>query len=51
MKSRHKNSERFVSKVFKDVFDKYDLMHDLMSLGIHRLWKKEFIYWLDNIAY
>ncbi len=47
MKSRHKNSERFVSKVFKDVFDKYDLMNDLMSLGIHRLWKKEFIYWLN----
>ena len=47
MKSYHKNSERFVSKVFKDVFDKYDLMNDLMSLGIHRLWKREFIYWLN----
>ena len=47
MKSRHKNSERFVSKVFRDVFDKYDLMNDLMSLGAHRLWKKEFIYWLN----
>ena len=47
MKSHHKNSERFVSKVFKDVFDKYDLMNDLMSLGIHRLWKREFIYWLN----
>ena len=47
MKSRLKNSERFVSKVFRDVFDKYDLMNDLMSLGAHRLWKKEFIYWLN----
>ena len=47
MKSHHKNSERFISKVFQDVFDKYDLMNDLMSLGIHRLWKKKFIYWLN----
>ena len=43
MKIHHKNTERFVSKVFQDVFDKYDLMNDLMSLGIHRLWKKKFI--------
>ena len=43
MKTLHKNSERLVTKVFKDVFDKYDLMNDLMSLGIHRIWKKNFI--------
>ena len=47
MKTHHKNSERFVSKVFQDVFDKYDLMNDLMSLGVHRLWKKNFISWLN----
>jgi len=47
MKSYHKNKDRFVTKVFQDVFDKYDLMNDLMSLGIHRLWKKNFIYWLN----
>ena len=47
MKNHHKNSERLVSKIFRDVFDKYDLMNDLMSLGIHRLWKKEFIYFLN----
>ena len=43
MKTHHKNSERIVTKVFQDVFDKYDLMNDLMSLGIHRLWKKNFM--------
>ena len=43
MKTHHKNSKRFVSKVFEDVFDKYDLMNDLMSLGIHRVWKKQLI--------
>jgi len=47
MKTQHKNRERFVSKVFKDVFHKYDLMNDIMSLGIHRLWKKQFINWLN----
>ncbi len=28
-----------VNKVFHDVADRYDLMNDLMSGGIHRLWK------------
>ena len=47
MKNHHKNNERLVTKVFQGVFDKYDLMNDLMSLGIHRLWKKKFIHWLN----
>ena len=47
MKSYHKNKNKLVTKVFQDVFSKYDLMNDLMSLGIHRLWKKDFIHWLN----
>ena len=47
MKTDQKNRERLVSKVFQDVFDKYDLMNDLMSLGVHRLWKKNFIEFLN----
>jgi len=47
MKTHHTNSKRLVKRVFQDVFDKYDLMNDLMSLGIHRLWKKNFIHWLN----
>ena len=47
MKTHHKNRERLVTKVFKDVFHKYDLMNDVMSLGIHRLWKKDFINYLN----
>jgi len=43
MKTHSKNSERLVAKVFQDVFTKYDLMNDLMSLGVHRIWKKNFI--------
>src|SRR5258707_296660 len=29
-----------VAEVFHSVADKYDLMNDLMSFGIHRLWKR-----------
>lgn len=29
-----------VADVFRSVADKYDLMNDLMSFGIHRLWKR-----------
>ena len=47
MKTQHKNRERFVSKVFKDVFHKYDLMNDIMSFGTHRLWKKQLMNWLS----
>jgi demethylmenaquinone methyltransferase/2-methoxy-6-polyprenyl-1,4-benzoquinol methylase len=32
-----------VRKVFDSVAPRYDLMNDLMSLGVHRLWKREFI--------
>lgn len=33
----------FVNNVFKNVAPKYDLMNDLMSLYIHRIWKDHFI--------
>ncbi len=32
--------QRRVGQVFHSVAQKYDLMNDLMSLGIHRLWKR-----------
>jgi len=31
---------RHVREVFDSVADRYDLMNDLMSFGIHRLWKR-----------
>jgi demethylmenaquinone methyltransferase/2-methoxy-6-polyprenyl-1,4-benzoquinol methylase len=31
-----------VREVFDSVADSYDLMNDLMSLGVHRLWKRDF---------
>jgi demethylmenaquinone methyltransferase/2-methoxy-6-polyprenyl-1,4-benzoquinol methylase len=34
--------EKLVGKVFTSVAAKYDLMNDLMSFGVHRLWKRWF---------
>ncbi len=36
-----------VRQVFDSVATRYDLMNDLMSLGIHRAWKHEFVAALD----
>tara|TARA_B100000579_G_C22746434_1_gene811791 strand:- start:519 stop:1223 length:705 start_codon:yes stop_codon:yes gene_type:complete len=37
------NKKGFVQDVFDRVYDRYDLMNDFMSLGIHRIWKKNLI--------
>tara|TARA_E500000178_G_scaffold353231_1_gene418578 strand:- start:779 stop:1483 length:705 start_codon:yes stop_codon:yes gene_type:complete len=37
------NKKGLVQGVFDQVYDKYDLMNDFMSLGVHRLWKKNLI--------
>ena len=34
---------RLVGEVFSSVASKYDVMNDLMSAGMHRLWKRDFI--------
>jgi demethylmenaquinone methyltransferase/2-methoxy-6-polyprenyl-1,4-benzoquinol methylase len=36
----HDEKVRRVRGVFDSVADKYDLMNDVMSLGLHRLWKR-----------
>lgn len=35
--------EKLVGHVFTSVADKYDVMNDLMSFGVHRLWKRWFV--------
>jgi demethylmenaquinone methyltransferase/2-methoxy-6-polyprenyl-1,4-benzoquinol methylase len=35
-----------VKGVFSSVASRYDLMNDLMSLGVHRLWKEAMLDWL-----
>ena len=37
------NKKGLVQNVFDQVYDQYDLMNDFISLGIHRLWKKNLI--------
>ena len=43
MQQKLQQKKGLVDGVFNKVFDKYDLMNDFMSLGIHRIWKKNFI--------
>jgi demethylmenaquinone methyltransferase/2-methoxy-6-polyprenyl-1,4-benzoquinol methylase len=38
--------QRFVNSVFDRVATRYDLMNDLMSGGVHRIWKDAAINWL-----
>ena len=42
-KVNSKQKTNLVQKVFTNVASNYDVMNDLMSLGMHRLWKKRFI--------
>jgi demethylmenaquinone methyltransferase/2-methoxy-6-polyprenyl-1,4-benzoquinol methylase len=35
--------ERRIRSVFESVAPRYDLMNDLMSLGVHRLWKRTLV--------
>ena len=35
--------QKLVGEVFSSVAGNYDLMNDLMSLGIHRVWKRYFV--------
>jgi demethylmenaquinone methyltransferase/2-methoxy-6-polyprenyl-1,4-benzoquinol methylase len=39
--------QRFVDDVFRRVAGRYDLMNDLMSLGVHRAWKNDFVAMLN----
>ena len=41
------NKEGLVENIFNKVYDKYDLMNDLMSFGIHRIWKKNLLTWMN----
>jgi demethylmenaquinone methyltransferase/2-methoxy-6-polyprenyl-1,4-benzoquinol methylase len=35
--------QKLVGEVFSSVAGRYDLMNDVMSLGIHRIWKRYFV--------
>src|ERR1043165_8284043 len=40
------DKQGLVNEVFAKVARRYDLMNDLMSGGLHRLWKNELLTWL-----
>ena len=44
---REDERQGLVNDVFARVADRYDLMNDLMSGGLHRLWKDAFVTMLD----
>ena len=37
------DKQGLVNKVFSSVATKYDLMNDVMSFGIHRIWKQKML--------
>jgi ubiquinone/menaquinone biosynthesis methyltransferase len=43
---KKKDKQNLVNNVFNSVADKYDLMNDITSLGIHREWKNNLINWM-----
>ena len=44
------NKKGLVQNVFNQVYDQYDLMNDLMSLGVHRIWKKNLLNMMNPSA-
>jgi len=47
MKSTIKDKTKLVNSVFSKVHKKYDIMNDIMSFGIHRIWKSNLIDWMN----
>jgi len=41
------DKEGLVKQVFSSVAARYDLMNDLMSAGVHRIWKDALVEWLN----
>ena len=49
MKNTIQDKTKLVNSVFSKVYKKYDLMNDIMSLGIHRIWKNKYIDWMNPV--
>ncbi len=47
MKNTIQDKTKLVNSVFSKVNRKYDLMNDIMSLGVHRIWKNKFLDWMN----
>ena len=49
MQQNLQNKRGLVENVFNQVYNKYDLMNDFMSMGVHRYWKKSLINMMSPI--
>jgi demethylmenaquinone methyltransferase/2-methoxy-6-polyprenyl-1,4-benzoquinol methylase len=47
MVNYNQDKTKLVNSVFSKVHNNYDLMNDLISLGVHRLWKRNLIKWMN----
>tara|TARA_A100001011_G_scaffold397733_2_gene499717 strand:- start:3345 stop:4049 length:705 start_codon:yes stop_codon:yes gene_type:complete len=47
MKNTIQDKSKLVNSVFSQVYAKYNLMNDIMSLGIHRIWKQKLLDWMN----
>ena len=45
-----KTKKELVKNLFNNVSNQYDLMNDLMSFGLHRIWKKDLIKNIDIVS-
>ena len=43
----NQEKSELVNSVFSRVYKNYDLMNDIMSFGVHRLWKKNLVSWMN----
>ncbi len=46
MNFNNQEKKDLVNSVFSSVNEKYDLMNDILSFGVHRIWKKNLITWM-----
>ena len=49
MSQKLQKDRKLVQEVFDKVYNKYDLMNDIMSFGSHRNWKKILIQMMNPI--
>ena len=47
MKNTIQDKSKLVNSVFSQVYAKYNLMNDIVSLGIHRIWKQKLLDWMN----
>ena len=47
MQQNLQQKKGLVKSVFDTVYNKYDLMNDFLSFGIHRVWKNDLMFWMN----